>query len=333
MATYKDIHGQNIPIRASDPSNPVTGEVWYNSTTNILKVIEATSAGAWATGGALPGARQYAGLAGIQTAAIFAGGQSPGAYNNNTSYTYDGSSWTSTPALQVDRRQATMMGTQASALLGGSGTSPPSTAITASEEWDGSNWSVAGVMNTARYGNFSGGTQTQAVCAGGSGPATYFDDTEEYNGTSWTTVTNMPGNQGGGTSGADLQTDMYCVAGGPGNKTTSVVYDGTNWTSGASLSGDGRRGTGGAMATSSNPGFVTCGETATTNPISVTEEWNGTAFSSSTACPTAHRDQATGDGGTGAAGIVAGGYSTAISANVFEWTGSGVQQTKTITSS
>ena len=333
MATYKDIHGQNIPIRASDPSNPLTGEVWYNSTTNIFKVIETTSAGAWATGGALPAARQYAGLAGTQTASILAGGQSPGAYNNNNSYSYNGTSWTATPNLGTSRRQATMMGTGTSALLAGSGTSPPSTGITTVEEWSGSSWTAGGSIATLRYGNFSGGTQTAAVIAGGSGPGVYFDDTEEYNGTSWTTVTNMPGNQGGGTSGADLQTDMYCVAGGPGNKTTSVVYDGTNWTSGASLSGDGRRGTGGAIATSSNPGFVTCGETATTNPISITEEWNGSAFSSSTACPTAHRDQATGDGGTGAAGIVAGGYSTAISTNVFEWTGSGTKQTKTIASS
>jgi len=333
MSTYENLHGKRVNVVSANPSNPGDGEVWYNSTLGQLKAVIATSAGAWATGGSLPAARQYAGLAGTQTAAIFAGGQSPGSYNNNNSYSYNGSSWTATPNLGTSRRQATMMGTGTSALLAGSGTSPPSTGITTVEEWSGSSWTAGGSIATLRYGNFSGGTQTAAVIAGGSGPSDYFDDTEEYNGSSWTTVTNMPGNQGGGTSGADLQTDMYCVAGGPGNKTTSVVYDGTNWTSGASLSGVGRRGTGGAMATSSSPGFITCGESATVNPISVTEEWNGTSFSSSTACPTAHRDQATGDGGTGAAGIVAGGYASAISSNVFEWTGSGTQEIKTLTTS
>ena len=37
MADYININGNNIPIRASDPSNPILGEIWYNSTTNLLK--------------------------------------------------------------------------------------------------------------------------------------------------------------------------------------------------------------------------------------------------------------------------------------------------------
>ena len=37
MATYKEIRGNNIPIRSSDPSNPIIGEMWYNTTTGILK--------------------------------------------------------------------------------------------------------------------------------------------------------------------------------------------------------------------------------------------------------------------------------------------------------
>jgi hypothetical protein len=37
MATYKNINGTNIPIRASDPTNPILGEIWYNTTSNTLK--------------------------------------------------------------------------------------------------------------------------------------------------------------------------------------------------------------------------------------------------------------------------------------------------------
>jgi len=332
MAEYREIFGEAVQSLPSS-TGTIEGQIWYDSSNTNFKLIAKTGSAAFATGGSLPAARQHAGQAGTQTATIVAGGQSPSTYNNNNSYSYDGSSWTATNNLGTARRLADMLGTQSLALLAGSGTFPPSTAITTVEEWDGTNWTAGGVIATARYGTFGGGTQNAAVIAGGSGPGVYYDDTEEYNGTAWSTVTLMPRDGGNGTSGADLQTDMYCVAGGPGNLTTSLVYDGTNWTAGASISGDGRRGCGGAMATSSGAGFVTCGETATVNPISTTEEWNGTSFSSSTACPTATRDPASNDGGTGAAGLVVGGYSTAINANVFEFTGSNIQETQTITTS
>ena len=53
MATYKEIKGTQIEVLASDPSNPVEGQVWYNSTSNVLKGQSVTSAGSWATGGSL----------------------------------------------------------------------------------------------------------------------------------------------------------------------------------------------------------------------------------------------------------------------------------------
>ena len=37
MATYKGIKGFKVQNLASDPSNLVEGEVWYNSTTALLK--------------------------------------------------------------------------------------------------------------------------------------------------------------------------------------------------------------------------------------------------------------------------------------------------------
>ena len=333
MATYKEIFGTQIEVLASDPSNPVEGQVWYNSTDSVVKGAAATASGSWATGGSLPAGRDSAGQAGTQTAAILAGGQPPSVYNTNTSFTYDGSSWTSTPNLGTDRRGANMFGIQTAAVLAGSNQNNPRTYLTATEEWNGSSWSSGGDINTARSKPYAGGTQTQGVIAGGSGP-TYSSATEEYNGTSWTTVTSMPQVYGNGTSGADSQLDMSCVGGGPGNQTTNLVYNGTSWTTGNSLSGDGRRGNGGAMPSSSSPGFVTGGETATVNPITTTEEYDGTSFSSSTAIPTGTRDFASSDGGTGESGIVSGGTGLpSISANVFEWTGSGVTQTVTFTDS
>jgi len=38
MATYKEISGFNIKSLATDPANPLEGEMWYNSTSGTLKV-------------------------------------------------------------------------------------------------------------------------------------------------------------------------------------------------------------------------------------------------------------------------------------------------------
>jgi hypothetical protein len=50
MATYKGIQGFTIQNLSADPSNPIEGQVWYNSTSNVWKVEEATTVGAWASG-------------------------------------------------------------------------------------------------------------------------------------------------------------------------------------------------------------------------------------------------------------------------------------------
>ena len=333
MATYKEIQGTAVQSLASN-AGTIEGQIWYDNANQAFKLESVTGSATWASGGALPGGRQSAGFAGIQTAGLLAGGANPSTYTSSNSFSYDGSSWTATNSLGTARRNTTMMGIQGAALLASSSnTSPPNTATVATEEFDGTNWSAGGNMNTARYGSYAGGTLTQGVVAGGSGPPGYKDDTEEYNGSSWTSVTNMPGDQGNGCSGSTSQLDMLCVGGGPGNKTSNTIYDGTNWTTGNTLSGDGRRGNRGALTSTSAPGFTAGGETATTNPINVTEEWNGTSFSSSTNMPASTRDSAGQVGGTGAAGLIAGGFQSTISQNVYEFTGSGISETQTITTS
>ena len=318
MSEYRGIQGAAVKSRTAS-TGLQEGEIWYKSDTGTFQ-LQALSTAAWATGGALTGARQSGGITGLQTAALQAGGY-PGA--NDTTMTYDGTSWTAPGNnLNTGRSIATIWGIQTSAVCAtGSASGAPYTATTAAEEFNGTSWTASNPINTARYACFAGGTLTQGVVAGGGGPATYFDDVEEYDGTSFSTVTSIPSDQGNGGSGADLQTDMMCVGGGPGNKTTNSYYNGTSWTALNGLSGAGRRGNGGALNSSSAPGFTTGGETATTNPITLTEEWDGTSFSASTALPTATRDLASTGGGTGYAGIVAGGFSTAATANTFEYSG------------
>jgi hypothetical protein len=101
MATYKGIKGFSIQNLSADPSNPIEGEMWYNSTSNVWKVEEATAAGAWATGNNLNTARRLAG-AGTQTAALAFGGFQVHCTFRATEE-YDGTSWATSPGLNTAR--------------------------------------------------------------------------------------------------------------------------------------------------------------------------------------------------------------------------------------
>ena len=63
MATYKEISGFNIKSLATDPSNLLEGEIWYNSTSGTLKVSPLV--GSWASAPSLNTGRNY--LAGFGT--------------------------------------------------------------------------------------------------------------------------------------------------------------------------------------------------------------------------------------------------------------------------
>jgi hypothetical protein len=57
MAEYKGIKGFKVQYLSADPSNPIIGQTWYNSTSKDLKYTGVTTAGSWATGGNLATAR------------------------------------------------------------------------------------------------------------------------------------------------------------------------------------------------------------------------------------------------------------------------------------
>ena len=63
MSTYYQIFGGKVNVLASDPSNPINGQVWYNSTSKVMKFRETTPS-AWASGGNLATARNALGGAG-----------------------------------------------------------------------------------------------------------------------------------------------------------------------------------------------------------------------------------------------------------------------------
>ena len=87
MAEYKGIHGTKIRNYTTNPDNPITGEVWYNETDQVLKFQYPTTEKAWATGGDLNQARNNLAGAGTTTAALAFGGE-PISYGASVSYTH-----------------------------------------------------------------------------------------------------------------------------------------------------------------------------------------------------------------------------------------------------
>ena len=85
MGNYKTDHGFQIKRYSSDPPSPIAGEIWYNSTTQKLKV--APLIGAMSSGGNYPISVYSLAGAGTQTAALGTGGLSPGTNPTNTAPT------------------------------------------------------------------------------------------------------------------------------------------------------------------------------------------------------------------------------------------------------
>jgi len=228
MAQYTGIQGQNILITATDPSNPIEGQIWYNTTSNLLKGYQYVAA-SWATGGNLSEGRQNMGQGsnnGTQTAYLISGG-SPGAAPpspinspiTNVAEKYNGTSWTSAGSMPVNRRSNSGTGTQTAALsIGGADTT--NSASTDNLLYNGSSWTgLTGIPANRRDGG-SCGTQTATLYIGGffappsvGPPYDNNNNTFIYNGTSW-------------TSGNVYPTDIY-FSGASGTSTAAISSGGT----------------------------------------------------------------------------------------------------------
>jgi hypothetical protein len=73
MTTFKEIRGTAIQSVSTDPSNPESGQIWYNNSIGVLKGYQIIGA-AWAAGGNMGTARFGLAGAGTQTAGLAFGG-------------------------------------------------------------------------------------------------------------------------------------------------------------------------------------------------------------------------------------------------------------------
>jgi hypothetical protein len=326
MVAYTGIQGQNILIVSSDPANPTEGQIWYNSTTNLLKGYQFAAVNAFATGGSLPASKSSAAGFGSQTAALIAGGVSEDVVVG-TAFTYNGTSWSPVSSLNTSRGgiMASTNAPQISGVVYGGYTIYP-TMLGATENWNGSSWTTNPTgLNTARQGGGGGGTQTAAICVAGEipGPAgTDSNAVENYNGTSWTTSPATFPSVGSGLRGFGLQTAAIFVKSG-----VSQSWNGTAFSSaGTQNNPSSGRGVFGTQTAGVAAGVAASPYTG------ATEIWNGTSWTSNPNSLGTARAYSVGSG-TQSSGLISGGYTgTAYSTATEEWTGS-LLAVKTITTS
>ena len=223
-------------------------------------------------------------------------------------------------------------GTQTAATVFGGGASVPSDPGPA-ESYDGSSWTEVTGINTSRQaaGAAQMAPSTTSLFFGGVNPA-ISGITELYNGTGWTEVGDMNTARGNG-SGFGTSTAAVCAGGatGPTSTNTDAVeeYNGTSWTAVTAMPATMRELDAAGIITS---GLVFAGNTGAPARVGVTNEYDGTNWTSGGALNTA-REAAGGFGATQDAALCFGGEAPSPTANTEEYDGISLTEVANLTNS
>jgi len=217
---------------------------------------------------------------GTQTSAMMAGGWTPFTPNPTETERYDGSSWSTGPALASGIEYNSGGGSFSSGITTG-GRAPG--VVTTTQEFNTSiysptaaTWASGGDLNKARSQLASAGSQTANVAFGGGDNSFEANESEEYNGTSWSEGNNL--NTGRtALAGFGIQTAAVGFGGraAPNFTTTtakSEEYDGTSWSEGNDLNT--------ARYELAGAGILTAGLAFGGSPTAtLTETYDGTSWS------------------------------------------------------
>jgi len=224
---------------------------------------------------------------GTQTAAFCIGGDVP-PYTTATN-TYNGSSFTSSTAINTARSSGIGSGSTTAAVVAG-GSTPSATAAT--ELWNGSAWTEVNDLNTARdLLAGSGSSSTNSLAFGGL--STALASTESWDGTTWTEVADLATGRrelGGSTNGSNTQALAFSGCTSPGAVQTATEQ----WTT-----------TPAATFTQINLGQVYFNSTSNAFKVTATSVATG-SWAAGGALNTAR--SASMGAGSQTAGIVAGGF-------------------------
>lgn len=164
------------------------------------------------------------------------GGDGTGAIASVESW--DGSTWTSEPAIPTARRDfgATSANGTLYAVggLDGSGTR-----ISAVDVYDGSSWSGIPDMPTARD-NLAAATNASGdvFALGGFDGSSRLATAEVYDGSSWASISNMPNAVGGLAAVGDSAGNIYALGGFTNsfnNLSDVEIWDGSSWSAGPDM--------------------------------------------------------------------------------------------------
>ena len=273
MTTYKDIRGTHITTVASDPPSPVNGQMWYNSTAQVMKGFTSSPVGSWSTAANMNTAR-HSGIASAganaEAALGFGGGPPPAPGAVAITESWNGSTWTEVADLNTARALAGGAGNYTSAIAAGgdqySGTS---------ESWNGSSWTnITSSPNTGHTQQGAGSDNEDALIFGGSPYATN-NQTDYWNGSSWTEGGNLNTARQVGAGSGKTYTAALAIG---GTNPTGVLainesYNGSTWTEVADINT--ARAYMGADGTQTST--LTFGGNNPPN-LAVTESWDGTSW-------------------------------------------------------
>jgi hypothetical protein len=238
MTTFKGIRGTAIESVSSDPSNPEEGQIWYNTTTGVLKGYQYV-ADAWASGGNLNTARDVFAGAGTQTATAVFGGRGPAGDPVAAIATenYNGTTWTNSGNMSTQRRYCSGCGESQTAGLAVSGQNQIGPGVTTNtEEYGGSTWTSGGAYAFGNGFLMVTGTQTAAISAGGSyASIPQSQSSYKYDGTTWTVSGNLNNRRSSGCGIGTQTAALFCGGYQTGQVAFVESYNGTSFTNGTAM--------------------------------------------------------------------------------------------------
>ena len=312
-----------------DGSSYITTSQEFNRSSTVI------TAGAWASGGALPGNRgNQGGSIGDSTTQLGVSGQVTYPLFTNATDEYASSTWTAGGIYPTTIRWAQGGGTVTAAWMSTGETSVPNgPTLNTTNTYNGTSWTAGNVYPTVLVQGVGGcGSQTAGLGWGGNltWGTTPQQVSNEYNGT-WTAGGSLPGHlQSNGACGT--QTAALSIGGGPPEKTV-LSYNGTAWSAEPStiraISGASAAGT-----TTSALLFAFDSPPAPSGTYAGSEGYDGTSWYSQPNMGTS-RGGGLSRSGTSTAAIGAGGYTDpARIDNTEEFTGATTSLNyETITSS
>ena len=246
MATYKELVGQKVTKVSSNPGDPKTGQMWYNSSDGSLKalgLVEAFSSASPIITAAVKGA----GFGPVGGPNIMFGGVTPPSTYVNTQIEYNGSGWASDGTYPQSLQGVGVTGVSTAAIsVGGNNAGPPSFPSGVYNgpalEYNGSSWTSAPAYPVTSITQIANaGTETAAVFAAGytydPGSYTTVTNTNEYNGSSFSSGnavnTGRQTTVSAGTQSAAIMAggDIWTSPGATSTSNATEQYDGTSWTS------------------------------------------------------------------------------------------------------